>query len=323
MGLVRWFSECGAATRWLKCNYVREKKGHSFMDRPIEILLQTTIPTTEDDWSIARFSMLGNYLASLRNENGKPLCNVTSRDRASDPTGNDPVLSTLGESNFDQLWLFAVDVGDGLTAKDAEGIQAFYARGGGIMATRDHQDLGCSINNLDCVGAFHYFHTQNPDPDTSRHCCDDTQTTTILWPNYHSGANGDFQRIMPLEPIHDLLRNPSSPTGIIEFFPSHPHEGAVGASDRHARVIARGKSLSTGRIFNLAVAIDPRQNGSTSGRVLAESTFHHFCDYNWDASAGAPSFVTEPPGNGMNREPRALEDIHAYVRNIVLWLSAK
>jgi hypothetical protein len=295
------------------------------MDQPIEILLQTTIPTTADDWSIARFSMLSDYLASLRDENGQPLCKVIARDRTSDKEGNDPVLSTLGESDFDQLWLFAVDVGDGLTTKDADGIQAFYERGGGIMATRDHQDLGCSINNLGCVGAFHYFHSQNPDPDTSRHCCDDTQTTTILWPNYHSGANGDYQRIMPIEPVHELLRNPASPTGIIEFFPAHPHEGAVGVteSDRHARAIAMGKSLTTERTFNLAIAIDSPQNGSANGvgRVLAESTFHHFCDYNWDASVGAPSFVEEPSGNGMTQEPRALADTHAYVRNIALWLS--
>lgn len=297
------------------------------MDRPIKILLQTTIPTTEDDWSISRFSMLNSYLASLQDEDGQPLCEVTARDRTADAQGHDPILSALGQSDFDQLWLFAVDVGDGLTAKDREGIEAFYDRGGGIMATRDHQDLGCSIENLGCISAFHYFHSKNPDPDTSRHCCDDTETTTISWPNYHSGANGNFQRIMPLEPIHELLRNPASPTGIIEFFPSHPHEGAVGVptDDRDARAIAMGKSLSTERSFNLAVVLDrpENDNGKRVGRVVAESTFHHFCDYNWDTKAGAPSFVDEPPGNGMTEEPRALEDIHTYVRNIAIWLSRK
>jgi hypothetical protein len=28
------------------------------MTKPIRLLLQTTIPTTEDDWSIERFSLL-------------------------------------------------------------------------------------------------------------------------------------------------------------------------------------------------------------------------------------------------------------------------
>lgn len=38
---------------------------------------------------------------------------ATLRDRTSDPEGNDPILSNLGESDFDQLWLFALDVGEG------------------------------------------------------------------------------------------------------------------------------------------------------------------------------------------------------------------
>ncbi len=78
------------------------------MKKPIRILLQTTIPTTEDDWSIGRFSMLSEYLASVKDEAGDNIFEVTS-----DPEGNDPILSNLGESDFDQLWLFALDVGEG------------------------------------------------------------------------------------------------------------------------------------------------------------------------------------------------------------------
>ncbi|HYE61184.1 MAG TPA: hypothetical protein VD997_04240, partial [Phycisphaerales bacterium] len=65
------------------------------MKKPIRILLQTTIPTTEDDWSIARFSMLREYLASLKDEAGAALCEVVARDRERDAEGNDPVLSRL------------------------------------------------------------------------------------------------------------------------------------------------------------------------------------------------------------------------------------
>ncbi len=91
------------------------------MKKPISILLQTTIPTTEDDWSIGRFSMLSEYLASVKDEAGDNIFEVTARDtadatlrdRTSDPEGNDPILSNLGESDFDQLWLFALDVGEG------------------------------------------------------------------------------------------------------------------------------------------------------------------------------------------------------------------
>lgn len=147
------------------------------MERPIRVLLQTTIPTTKDDWSIERFSLLRDYLASLKNEAGNSLCEVTARNREA----------------------------------DAE----------------------------------------------------------------------------------------------------------------NARVIAVGKSLVTNRPFNLVVAFESRKDahGNTLGRAIAESSFHHFLDYNWDIEMGCPSFVEEPPGDGMKKEPRALEDIKTYVRNVALWLA--
>jgi hypothetical protein len=292
--------------------------------QPLRILLQTTIPTTADDWSIARFSLLHQYLESLIDENGNPLCEVASRDRESDTQGDDPILSTLERSHFDELWLFAVDVGNGITEKDCAGITAFRQRGGGILATRDHMDLGCSICSLVGIGANHFFHTKNPDPDTTRHCIDDPYTTYISYPNYHSGRNGDHQTINRLKPVHELLKNSESPSGYIDFFPAHPHEGAVGVTDQtpNSQVIATGKSLITERTFNLAVALEREtdEQGNRLGRAIAQSTFHHFCDYNWNPEMGCPSFVDEPPGNTM-REPRAIADIHAYVRNLVLWLA--
>ncbi len=297
------------------------------MTEPLQILLQTTIPTTADDWSIARFSLLRDYLTGWKDADGQPLCQVVARDRVADAEGNDAILGSLDQSDFDQLWLFAVDVGDGISAKDCAGITRFRQRGGGILATRDHMDLGSSLCNLAGIGAAHFFHSKNPDPDLTRHCIDDPYTTSISYPNYHSGANGDRQVITPTAPPHALLRNPNSPTGMIQFFPAHPHEGAVGTTSQtpQARVIATGTSKITGRDFNLAVAFERELDatGTCWVRAVAESTFHHFCDYNWDPRAGCPSFVDEPPGDAMQTEPRALDDIHAYIRNLAVWLSAR
>jgi len=293
--------------------------------QPIRILLQTTIPSVEDDWHIGRFSLLHNFLASLKDEVGRPLYEVTSRDRESNANGDDPVLSTLHQSNFDQLWLFAVDIGDGISERDCQGITAFRQQGGGMLVTRDHMDLGCSVCALAGVGAAHYFHTKNPDPDPLRHCIDDPYTTYISWPNYHSGRNGDCQRITPLEPLHDLLKSSDSVSGAIAFLPAHPHEGAVGVPNNHpqVRVIATGKSVVTEREFNLAVAFEREQDeqGNGLGRAIAQSTFHHFCDYNWDTAMGCPSFVDEPPGNTMQTELQALPDLKTYIRNIASWLT--
>ena len=52
------------------------------MTKPIRILLQTTIPTTEDDWTIERFSLLRDYLASLKDEAGNSLCKTYARNVA-------------------------------------------------------------------------------------------------------------------------------------------------------------------------------------------------------------------------------------------------
>jgi hypothetical protein len=294
------------------------------MTTPTRILLQTTIPFAEDDWHIGRFSLLRDELRSLKDAAGNSLNEVTTRDRESDPAGDDPILSTLDATDFHELWLFAIDTGDGLTAADCQGITRFRQRGGGILATRDHQDLGTSLCTLGGIGRAHFFHSKNPEPDLSRQVNDDPYTKSISWPNYHSGANGDYQTIIA-ESAHELMRSPKSPGGVIQFFPAHPHEGAVGVPDGedHAHVIATGKSQVTGRPFNLVVAFESSNDahGNKLGRGIAESSFHHLVDYNWDTDLGCPSFVAEPPGNGYKRNPQALEDIKTYVGNAAKWLA--
>ena len=99
------------------------------------ILLQTTIPYAEDDLHVGRFALLRDELVAAGHT-------VTARNREPDAAGNDPVLSSLGTSAFDQLWLMGVDTGDGLCGADIEGINAFRARGGGVLTARDHADLG-------------------------------------------------------------------------------------------------------------------------------------------------------------------------------------
>lgn len=288
----------------------------------VHILLQTTIPFALDDWTIDRFSLLAEHLSSIRDENGNPLYQVTGRNRESNAEGDDPLLSTLDTSQFDQLWLFAVDEGKGLSEKDCRGITRFHQRGGGMLTTRDHQDLGSSLCTLGGVGRAHFFHSINLDPDESRHVRDDRVTETISWPNYHSGQNGDYQRITAIAPLHELLKKAS---GAMEYFPAHPHEGSVGVpeDETRARVIATGLSKTTGRDFNLIVAFDEqdRPDGGRLGRAIAESSFHHFVDYNWDTSKGCPTFVLEPPGDEIKRDPAKLSDVKSYVSNVAGWLS--
>ena len=193
------------------------------------------------------------------------------------------------------------------------------ASGRGLLVTRDHMDLGSSVCDLHGVGKAHYFHSKNLDPDTAKRQIDDPYTTYISWPNFHSGANGDYQEIEIVGPAHPVLADERAPNGAIRMLPAHPHEGDVGAPDgEDARVILRGRSKVTGTLFNIAVAFEP---GGRGGPAIAQSTFHHFADYNWDPRAGSPSFVSERPGDGMQRLQRALADTHRYVLNVAAWLS--
>ena len=295
------------------------------MPNPIHILLQTTIPSVEDDWTIDRFSLLADHLASIKDESGARIYEITTRNRETNAQGDDVLLSELDNSHFHQLWLFAVEVGNGLTPPDCGGITRFYQRGGGLLTTRDHQDLGASLCTLGGIGRAHFFHSNNLDPDQSRHVADDRDTTSISWPNYHSGSNGNYQKITSVEPLHEVLRNEQNASGRIEYFPAHPHEGSVGVpeGEDQARVIATARSQTTGRDFNLIVALERKDHPERgpSGRAIAESSFHHFVDYNWDTSKGCPSFLLEPPGDEIHRDPSRLNDVKTYVRNVARWLT--
>ncbi|WP_445167704.1 hypothetical protein ACTXG7_28625 [Mycolicibacterium sp. Dal123E01] len=274
------------------------------------ILLQTTITAHPDDWDITRFSLLADELRAAGHH-------VIARNRAR--RGDDPVLSHLDEWAFDQLWLMAVDTGDGLTDAEAEAITRFRRGGGGVLTARDHQDLGCCLTRLGFLGQVNEFRDSTIDQS---HLCDDQDTPTISWPNYHSGANGDYQPVLAHSPVHPLLRTARTASGHIEWFPAHPHEGSVLANVPGATAIAQGRSAASGRRFNLAVALDGdvAPDGTPMGRAVAESTFHHFVDYNWDLNCGAPSFVVEPPGTQISGDPSRLAVFKDYVRNLADWL---
>ena len=123
------------------------------MSKPIRILLQTTIPFDSDNWHIGRFSLLREHLSSLKDESGNPLYEVTARDRETDVAGNDPVLTTLDTSDFDELWLLAIDLGDGLTVSDCQGITRFRQRGGGMKnfapSSAENPALDVNVVQLD------------------------------------------------------------------------------------------------------------------------------------------------------------------------------
>ncbi len=287
------------------------------MSMPINILLQTTIPFTENDWHIGCFSLLKKHLESLKDDNGDPLYSVMARDSDEDETGNDRILKDIDASDFDELWLFAVDTGDGLSTEDCEAVTRFRKRGGGILSTRDHNDLGSSLCTIGGVGAAHYFHSKNPDPDPTRCCRDDEDNPDIDYPNYHSGANGDYQNIDVAVP-HELLTRPDGAS--IEYFPAHPHEGGIGSPNgndwfassppERAKPPA-GRSILLLRLMKRVMVPD----GQLPNRVFIISWII-IGILNQVARMG----ITEAPGDGYKRHPEALNDIKQYVENVARWL---
>ena len=285
-----------------------------------KILLQTTIAYEADNWSIDRFSILTDLLSRIEDESGSKAFQVTVRNRENLPSGDDRILSKLDETDFDQLWLFGVDVGGGLGRRDCEAIGRFRQRGGAMLTSRDHQDLGISFCTLGGIGAANHFHSRNPEPDIERRVEDDRDTPSILWPNYHSGNNGDFQSVEATLPLHAIMQNPKNPSGRIEFLPAHPHEGAITVpsdAQQNPGIVATGKSLATGRPFHIAIAFE----GNETGRAVVDSSFHHFADYNLDPRRGCPSFVTESCSYRILENVQAAADSRTYARNIALWLT--
>jgi hypothetical protein len=255
------------------------------------IIIQSTLRDSEGEWQIDRFSSLVSLLRGAGHE-------VEARNRVPDKDGSDPVLASLATSNFDELWLFAADSGNGLAPADVRGILRFRERGGGIFTSRDRENVGVSLLNLGSVGRVNHFRTYNR--AARRH-------------GFRAALNrrevaDPFERIIPLQPVHELLRTPQSPSGIIEYFPAYPHEAAMSVPSYapFARVIAIAADAENDAAANVAIAIDDERchDGSVCGRAVATSSLRHFANGAWNGHSDAVS-----------------ESFKDFARNIARWLA--
>ncbi len=256
------------------------------------LLVQTTLREGEGEWQIDRFSSLVSLLRSDGHD-------IVARNREPGEDGSDPVLSSLESSKFDELWLFASDRGNGLAPADVRGILRFRERGGGIFTARDRENVGVSLLNLGSVGHVNHFRTYN------RH---NRRRRNLRVPARVARIDSDYQRIVPLEPVHELLRSERSPSGVIEYFPAPAHEAAISVPPYapFARVIAVASDGGTGGAANVAIAIDDERcnDGRPCGRAVATSCLHQFANGRWNG-----------PGDG------ASEIFQDFARNVARWLA--
>lgn len=256
---------------------------------------------------------------------------------ASIPAANrDKTLDAINLPGFDELWLFGISGGNLLSAAELAAVHAFMDAGGGVLHTGDHASLGQGIAGaIKRVGTMRKY----PAPQASSGVWNNTlrqgatpgyqfvdQSDDVpqsirlkTYAVFPGGVGFPFQR----RP-HPLFCGANGP---IRVFPDHQHEGeatvptvypaadwpnTAGGTQQKAEVIAWGTIESpdadVGREVGLVSAYDGHRTANRIGRIVADSTWHHWFDINIDG------FDT-PAGQAH------LANIERYFQNVAAWLA--
>jgi hypothetical protein len=240
-----------------------------------------------------------------------------------------------------------------LQGTELTAITNFMNNNGGVLAMGDHEDLGLGLcGNIPRVKSMRkwWFNTVPPGELKAPDDEDLTRNDTVqlvngmdpgfngqeddkpqpIYPNYRYGRNWWNPRRWFRYP-HPVL---CGPRGVITVFPDHAHEGdcivpavldpAQYPGGVAPEVIATGRNV-VGRNKNGFVISDPRPfgllgaydghlvTGQTPGRILVDSTWHHWFNVNLfglDASSIAAQTME-------------YRDILAYFRNVAVWLAPR
>lgn len=237
-----------------------------------------------------------------------------------------------------------------LQGAELNALVKFMNNGGGVLAMGDHEDLGLGLcGNVPRVKSMRKWWYDLPlpageqrAPDASNLTRNDTvQLIGGVDPGF--GGEGD-NTPQPIEPVYRYghnwwrpwrwFRYPHpvlcGPRGVIRVFPDHPHEGdcivpaTLNATEYPGGVapelIARGRNvvgrtkggytITDPRAFGLLCAYDGHQPAAGIGRVLVDSTWHHWFNVNL---------------RGLDTVPHSnhYKDILAYFRNVAIWLAPR
>lgn len=244
-------------------------------------------------------------------------------------------LATLLEGCH-EVWFFLRSTAEGSKALSEEEIIALKAwmdGGNGVLITGDHssgdplQGLGATVGK--CVPRARHMRFWDDPPDLYTRVADSREVSDSVDPE-----KDDLPQRLLL-PQNGMARPYSLFHGadgrILDRFPDHAHEGQVKDtiarpepadkrfpeianewpfSPPRIRVIARAVDWRHGRTHDLMAQWDgPRESpaGQNYGRVLADSSFHHYVDANLDALEQSKDWAT-------------IQEIH---RNQAAWLAPK
>lgn len=271
--------------------------------------------------------------------------------------GSDPSASIAGAKqltdldildDYDEIWFFGINSTPSLTPGEVTLMEQFMAapKSGGVLVTGDHASLGRGIaGQLKRAGQMRRY----PAPEAMR---PGWNTTLVEGPD--PGATYDFEdqsddtpqqiryRRYPMSRLplakryrpHPVLCGPDGP---IHVLPDHQHEGealaptpAAGDADWPTKASHQEppQVIAWGRIKDPAATKHGQEIGVISaynghnvdvGRIVADSTWHHWFDINLIGIDPLPSayagFDDTPAGRA------ALKQIDAYFLNCGVWLA--
>lgn len=266
-------------------------------------------------------------------------------------------------ANYDQVWIFGFSTA-AITAAEQTVIAQFMQAGGGMFATGDHETIGAGMgtkiprvnamrnwSSIPMVNPERHDTVINAGADAIKQF--DDQADPIAQPMYPVFfSNGGPDNSPATWSVHPVLRHPS---GAVDCLPDHPHESEclapvpvagnfagveqwpmpLGGGPRIAPVVV-GVTVSAGRFITdtLKPPVRPHSFGAISaydgdaaqvGRVLCDSTWHHYVNINLNGSGATPD-TTAATRTGLyvagNPTPEYLK-IQRYYLNAVRWLAPR
>lgn len=272
--------------------------------------------------------------------------------------GTDPTASISGAkkltdldlmANYDEVWFFGVNDVPNLSPAEMTLLDLFMAapKSGGVLVTGDHADLGKGIaGQITRAGQMRRYPAppafppgwnttveEGPDANTTFDFDDqsDDRPQAVRYQRFQMASLQVFKRNYRPHPVM------CGPNGPITVFPDHEHEGEAlaptptpGDPDWPTRnghqevpnVITWGRikdpgATKHGQEIGVASAYDG--HNVDVGRIVADSTWHHWFDINLTGIASPPS-----PYAGFDATPAgqaALKQIDAYYLNCGVWLA--
>ena len=274
--------------------------------------------------------------------------------------GTDPSASISGAkkindldilNKYDQIWFFGINSTPDLSPAEVTLLDQFMAgpKFGGVLVTGDHADLGKGITGqITRAGQMRQYPAPpssppvwnttledgpNPGTDYDFNNQSDDRPQTIRYRRFPIWSPVAFK--LGSRP-HPVLCGPDGP---IDLFPDHQHEGEalapIPAPDdpkwptknghqERPYVIGWGKikdpdATRHGQEIGVVSAYDG--HNVDVGRIVADSTWHHWFDINLTGLAGEPP---ASPYSGFDATAdglAALKKIDAYFLNCGVWLA--